>query len=427
MKSVEMVVAVEALAASGDGVVRVNGRSAHVPGVLPGERVRLAVARDVVSLVEVIERSPTRVEPPCPVFSRCGGCAWQHASPEAQRDARLALLRRALPRELREVDIAWHGSPSPWGWRTRARLAWETHQGAVRLGHRARGSHEVVPSLACAVLDPVLDGALAALTAGLGAIARRGEVSLAVGAEGLPVVCVYPEGTMGAEGYRAAETLRTKGFAGLALHVAGVEAPAVWGDARPVVTGADGAPLRIGIDGFAQAHATLNRALAEHVVARADAKGRRVLELYAGAGNFTVGLARASSAVTAVESDGGAVEAMRENLARRGIENVTVRRESAEACADAKGDVVVLDPPRTGAREVCEALAKRSNVRTVVYVSCDPPTLGRDLAALAGRYAVRDVAAFEMFPQTAHVETVVTLERATSAAGRVVRSADSAP
>jgi 23S rRNA (uracil1939-C5)-methyltransferase len=425
MRAHDVEVVIEALAASGDGVARVEGRAVHVAGALPGERVRLRVERDGATLREMLAASPERVDPRCAVFDRCGGCAWQHASEAVQREARITLLRRALPKDLREVPVAWHPSPSPWGWRTRARVAWETHRKVAAVGFRARRAHDVVAIAACPVLDPRLEPALALLTAHLASVARRGEVSIAIGAGGAPVASVHPDGDLGPDAYTACEALVSKGFEGVALWPPGASAAAVSGDARPVIAGPDGAPLVLSVDGFAQANAALNTALAEAVARHAAPEGRRVLELYAGAGNFTVLLARRAASVTAVEGDAGAAAAMRANLAARAITNVTVRHEPAEACADAKADVVVLDPPRTGARTVAEALAKRSNVRAVVYVSCDPATLGRDLAVLSARYSVRAIEAFEMFPQTAHVETLVSLERAGSAGsrgGRVVGS-----
>jgi 23S rRNA (uracil1939-C5)-methyltransferase len=427
MKNREHEVTVDALAPSGDGVVHVEGRDLHLADALPGERVRVAVERGSAVLRALVEPSPERVTPRCEVFDRCGGCAWQHASDSLQRTARLALLRRALPADLREVPVTWHASPSSWGWRTRARLAWESRGSVVSLGFRARRARDVVATLACPVLDARLEAALRPLHARLGAVSRRGEVSLALGDRGAPVASVYPDGTLAPGAYAACAELVAEGFAGVALWVPGASVPAVTGDPRPRVEGPDGAPLVLGVDGFAQANASLNASLAETVVRLAPTAGRRVLELHAGAGNFTVMLARQALSVTAVESDRDAASAMRENLAARALTNVSVRAEPAERCVDAKADVVVLDPPRTGAREVVEALAKRTDLRAIVYVSCDPATLGRDLTTLRTRFEVTAIEAFEMFPQTAHVETVVLLTRGGASGSKGARVVGSRP
>ena len=146
----------------------------------------------------------------------------------------------------------------------------------------------------------------------------------------------------------------------------------------------------------------------------AEAADRSLVELYAGAGNLTVRLARSARTVTAVESDRDAVEALRANLAARGLANVKVHEEAVEARVKPwKADVVVLDPPRSGAKEAC-ALLTSSPVRRVVYVSCDPESLGRDLLTLSAKYSLARLTAFEMFPQTALVEVVATLARAGS-------------
>src|SRR5580704_4407617 len=163
------------------------------------------------------------------------------------------------------------------------------------------------------------------------------------------------------------------------------------------MTGADGGPLRLPPGGFAQAGEAVNAALTVHVARvvqpwRAD----KAVELYAGAGNLSVLLAREVGDLACVESSRDACEAARENLAARGAKNARVVEADAAGYAWAKAvRLVVLDPPRTGARAVAERLAT-SRVPRVVYVSCDPQTLGRDLGLLAPAYVARSVATFEM-------------------------------
>jgi 23S rRNA (uracil1939-C5)-methyltransferase len=134
------------------------------------------------------------------------------------------------------------------------------------------------------------------------------------------------------------------------------------------------------------------------------------VELYAGAGNLTIALARVLGDLVAVESSRAACDAARKNLAVRGLAARVVEADAASHAWSPATRVLVLDPPRTGARDVAARLAA-SRVRRVVYVSCDPQTLGRDLALLAPAYALASVDVFEMFPQTSHVETVVALDR----------------
>jgi 23S rRNA (uracil1939-C5)-methyltransferase len=264
----------------------------------------------------------------------------------------------------------------------------------------------------CPVLAPPLEAALPVLAAMLGRVHGSGEISLSLGAGASPVASIHvSRGSLDPRVFTLGDDLVARGFAGVVLWVPGATAPVRSGDPSPVATGGDGEPLVLAPDGFAQAHDALNPTLARAVLDRACAVGRRVLELYAGAGNFTVALARVAHSVVAVECDRDAVQCLRANLRTRSLTNVTVREEPAERCVDVRADVVLLDPPRTGAREVCRVLGEKALARTVVYVSCDPATLGRDLAALLPRYELRSLAAFEMFPHTGHVESVAALTR----------------
>ncbi|HEX6239295.1 MAG TPA: RsmD family RNA methyltransferase, partial [Polyangiales bacterium] len=163
--------------------------------------------------------------------------------------------------------------------------------------------------------------------------------------------------------------------------------------------------------GFSQAHAAINRQLVERVRERAAASGLKLLELFAGHGNFSVALAREAAAYTAVEQDPAAVAALRRNLAARGLGAKVVEADALAHAIPAGLDLLLLDPPRSGAPGVLARAAERK-VKRVVYVSCDPQTLGRDLSELTARgYAPTWAEAFEMFPQTADLESLVVLER----------------
>jgi 23S rRNA (uracil1939-C5)-methyltransferase len=198
---------------------------------------------------------------------------------------------------------------------------------------------------------------------------------------------------------------------GARLFAGEVRVPATIGDPTPVIAGADGAPLRLAPGGFAQANEAANLLLASRVRAFADeAPAGPCLELYAGAGNLTVLLAQRRD-VVAVESDRDACAAARANLAARGLsDKAKVIEGSAADAPIAKGTrLVVLDPPRAGAKD---AVVRLAGVPAVIYVSCDPPTLGRDLRLLAERgFDLVAIETFEMFPQTSHVETVAFLRK----------------
>lgn len=408
--------------ASGDAVVETSQGLFFVRGALVGETVRVSpdakggrIRR--ARLVEVVAPSADRVIPACPYAVRCGGCALMHGTLAAQRALKQRFLRDALAKagaDVERLPIRLTEASEVLGYRRRARLAFRATRGGGLLGFRRERSHELVDIDACAVLVAPLARALSLVRARvLPALTGEGELSLALGRDGGAVIVLrsadpQPPAAYAACGALVAEPL---GVAGVALFAAGVSKPALFGDAREWSEGLDGAPLEGTVAGFSQAHAEINRALVGRVAELARTSGARVLELYAGSGNFTVALAPGAARYTAVEQSPEAVAALRQNLAARGLAAKLVAGDAAQQLTGGLLDVVVLDPPRSGAPGVLAALATRKP-RRVVYVSCDPATLGRDCKELLARgYALAWAEAFEMFPQTADLESVVLLER----------------
>ncbi|MBX3190032.1 MAG: class I SAM-dependent RNA methyltransferase [Labilithrix sp.] len=422
------------LAPGGDGVaiVEIGGerRAVFVPGVALGERVEVEAdlskrpARGRV--LRLLEASPDRVTPPCAFLDRCGACDWMHLSGEARVRAHAAMILRALPKGLAarapEVRVSIAAPERALAYRARARVHVDA-RGAIVVGMFGRRSREPVPVDVCVVLDPAIEAARASLPALLAGSKGRGEALLSLGHpdetprravldlrwsdDGLP-----PEVFARLERAPATSTI-----AGARVFSGDVRVPATIGDPTPWVRGADDLPLRLGPGGFSQAHEEENARLARRVAELArelSPPGANVLELYAGAGNLTVMLAR-DRRVVAVESDRDACAAARANLAARDLRARIVEGDAAAYAAghlDKTLKLVVLDPPRTGARDFAQTLAASAARPAVVYVSCDPPTLGRDLAILAeAGYAIASIDAVEMFPQTSHVETVVALVR----------------
>lgn len=403
---------VEKIVAGGAGLVRdARDRVALVPRVAPGDRVAFEAGKPLGRLLKVLEPGPGRVAPACPHADRCGGCDLLHLSPDAQREARLGVIREALA-GLALPEIVYREAAPP-GSRTRVRWHARRIGPAVQVGHHALGTRTIVAIERCPALDPRLEAALPLARDLLEGAEGEGEVAAALGAQGKPVLYVSFHGTLPARAFAAAERLHKDGaLAGVALHLDGARTPAKVGDPRPVTTRDDG-PLVAPVGGFSQASDAGDSVLVERVVALAGADGREVVELFAGSGNLTVALARVARHVTAVEAVGAACAAARENVEARGLTGrVKVVEADAEAFAvPPRVEVVVLDPPRTGARGAVAELARRRPGR-VVYVSCDPPTLGRDLRVLAGAgYRVEAVEALDLFPGTSHVETVVACVR----------------
>ncbi|MBL9102114.1 MAG: class I SAM-dependent RNA methyltransferase [Myxococcales bacterium] len=417
-------VAIHGVAHGGEGVGKAEAepRTWLVEAALPGEvvlaeRVEARARMIRGRVLRVIEASAARQDAPCAIAGACGGCGWQHVRPAAQaelkRDIVAGLLRRfAVP------AIAVVASPEALGYRRRARMRFERTDAGLIMGFVGRDGRSVIDAPDCPVLDGPLRHAfarvrgLAALLPAHGEVhaisdGARAVVGVASRAEAHGHVVPLPPLRGGAEAISRALDEVLVGVVGPGIAV-GTTALGV--DAA----GPEDMSVRTGPFAFAQAQAAQNAAMVEHVARQAGAGHRRGLELFAGSGNFTRRLAPLCKVLTAVELDAGGaanLQTLAARLAVRGC-RIEVRREAAAATLARGGsyDLVVLDPPRGGlgskaARDLARVAAGR-----VVYVSCDPATLARDLADLvtAGRSVV-DVTVFDMMPMTPEVEVVVTL------------------
>ena len=406
----------------GDGVAieEIDGerRAIFVPGVLKGERVKVEAdlsrrpARG--RLLAVLTPSTERVAAACAFADECGGCDWMHMSLGEQARAHAAIVASILPPAFRESTIVTHAAPKSDAYRTRARVHVDARKGRVLVGMYERGSHDPVPVATCFVLDPIVDRVRASLASWLEGAKGRGEAQIALAHPTDPRKAVFDlrwNGDLPPTVFGKIERAVNDGeLAGARIFSGDVKVPAKIGDPTPWIVGADGAPLKLAPGGFSQATEEGNAALAKRATELADevAPNAPAIELFAGAGNLTVLLAR-THAVTAVEIVRDACEAARANLGTRSLSAKVVEADAATHAIPKDAKLVVLDPPRTGAKEVARALAARP-LPAIVYVSCDPPTLGRDLTMLAGAgYRLHAVETFEMFPHTSHVETVVAL------------------
>lgn len=434
-----MEVTVHGLAGGGDGVARLPGEVAgpgggvvFVPDTAPGDRARVRIAAaggrrrwQRGELVEVLSPGPGRREPPCPLSLLCGGCQWHHLTEEAQREAKREILARAFRQARLDVAApAVRPAPAPLGYRRRARLRWERGAGPeASLGFLARRSHRLVPAARCPVLVPALDGLLAVLPGALGTAlpeAAAGELHLLASPSGACSAAIAGTGVRPETATRLGEAASGALAGVVALGTEGA-ALGAWGAPRLDLALPGEPPFLAEPHGFAQANAEVNRALREVVLSFAEAalgpgprpRPARILELYAGSGNLTRDLA-ALGPVLAVEASPGAVALGRQSLVGH---PVTWRAEDAPAALAALAaegpapDLVVLDPPRIGAREALAPLVSLGPPG-ILYVSCEPMTLARDAAFLvAAGYAPFGLAVLDTMPQTAHFETVLEFRR----------------
>lgn len=401
----------------GDAVVETSNGIVLVPGALPGERVELmptgkkrGAARG--RLVHVLRPTAERREPACADAARCGGCPLMIASPALQREIKQRFLAdacRGLP-GVEDTELEWVDSPVSLAYRRRARLAW--HRDTI--GYRQLHSNRVIPIGECIVLVQPLREAWVALRACLASSLRGGgEIQLQLTGAERVVVDLRADDDQRPELFEACERLcDLPVVAGVTLRTKGDGHAASWGETRVAIQAGDSGLLEGPAGTFSQANDRVNEKLIEAVVRLAEPQGLRVLELHCGIGNFTVGLAAQASALVAVEQEPLAAQACQRNLKRLGRKaRVTV----GDANQPPKGryDVVVLDPPRQGAKALFEGSAVLPGPKRLVYVSCDTATLARDLQlATAKGYRIDRLIGFDMFPQTAHLESLVRLVRA---------------
>ena len=404
----EVTVEIDGLAMGGDAIGRQrdpvgaesasDGRATFVPLAAPGERVRVRIEREkgraAWGELTAIERPSTdRVPPPCPLFGGCGGCQWQHVSIDAQRAAKKAMVERALGIAIPPVRVA---GPD-FGYRDRAKL---TVGKAGALGFHARRSHEVVDlgePPRCPLFGPELARALPALRALARGMAPGIELEVQAGAEGVHLNVVRGDALSAAHARREIDRLNEAGVVGLSL-----AGKPTLGRAEVDVAEPGSPPLAIAAGGFAQVGRAANAALVAAVMEAVGPDPGVVLEMYAGSGTFTRHLvARGGGRVFACDGDPAAVE--------RGRRNVPAAAWSARPPPDSP-DTVVLDPPREGADRFHLTAAIRAR-RRIVYVSCDPQTLGRDARHLkADGFRLVEAVALDLMPQTFHVEVVATFE-----------------
>ncbi|MGD9764243.1 MAG: 23S rRNA (uracil(1939)-C(5))-methyltransferase RlmD [Candidatus Binatia bacterium] len=414
-------------------VTRDAGKVLFVRGAAPQERVEVAVREEhdrfaFADVVSVLQPSPARRVPPCEYLPHCGGCPWQHLDPGAQRAAKRQIVAEQL-RRLGGLEVAVEpvlAAPREFGYRRRVKL--RVANGAI--GYHAAASHAIVPVGHCLLAEPPVDAAMAALPdllAGARSAIRRLEI-VNGGSGGGVVVVGEVEGPFEAAD-EAHATAWLEGFAAVSgLVLRGRKWERTWGDPLVALSTSDASPLKVHAAGFTQVNSAANQLLVDTVLRLADPHpGQRILDLYAGAGNLSLPLRRAGAEVTAVERDARATRDARRNAeAEPGppLQAIAQRAERAVAQLAAAGerfDVVILDPPRSGAQACIEAL-RALGVPRLIYVSCDPATLARDLRALVPPYAVDVVQPIDMFPQTYHVEIVLRAALACEPADPIVSS-----
>jgi 23S rRNA (uracil1939-C5)-methyltransferase len=425
--------AVSGLTSAGEGVVHL-GKTAFVAGALPGERVRFRRTRrhrqhDDAQLLAVLEPAISRVTPRCEHFGVCGGCLLQHLDTSAQLSAKEAELRDNLARVARIAPERWLpplAGPA-WGYRRRARLGvkFVRKKGCVVVGFRERAAPYVAQLKQCEVLAPpagALITPLAGLIDGLSIREQLPQIEVSV-ADNATALVLRVLATPSASDLEQLEAFAARHALRLYLQPGGLDTVAPLGAAgEPLYYRLPDFDLTLEFlpTDFIQVNGAVNAALATRAVELLDPQpGSRVLDLFCGIGNFTLPLARRAGAVVGVEGDAALIARARANAVRNALHNVEFHVANLAVAvgelAWARGPYthVLLDPPRTGAREMLPALAALAPQR-VLYISCHPGSLARDLGALVHEHGMTLEAAgvVDMFPHTAHVESIALLRSA---------------
>lgn len=441
----EEIATVAALTHEGEGIVRgappersegkgEGVKTAFVGGALPGERIRFRRTRrhrqhDEAELLEVLEASPARVTPRCAHFGVCGGCAMQHLSADAQIEAKQGELRDNLERVGRVTPAQWlEPLRGPeWGYRRRARLGakFVTKKDRMVVGFRERLAPYVAELTRCEVLaDPVggLITPLAALLEELSIRQRVPQIEVAVADNAVALVLRVLESPSAEDVRRMREFAAARGVR-FYLQTGGLDSVRPLDEGDPLHYGlkAFGLKLEFAPTDFIQINARINEALVARAVELLELTPEAaVLDLFCGLGNFTLPLSRSCARVTGVEGEQGLVERARHNARINGIANAAFHVADLSRPPDpmlpwARETYthVLLDPPRAGASEVLGCIA-RLEPRRVLYISCHPGSLARDLGILVHEHGMKLLAAgvLDMFPHTTHVESLALLEPA---------------
>jgi len=413
----------------GSGLARAEGKAVFVPFTLPDETVEARVVGesrgyDIADLDAVLEPNPARTQPPCPYFGKCGGCHYQHAEYTAQVEMKAAILRETLERgRVAAIPEIIPITGEPLGYRNRVRL--HVQKNPFALCYKLRNSHVNLPVDTCPIAAPALQQAITALNReghGLGFAEWVREIELFInGDDSAMLVALWTDVNAG-RATRALEECWTR----LCKRLPALKGGAVFASEKG--RRADRIVAQVGTNSLqygcgarqyqvsAGAFFQVNRFLIERLVnlVTDGESGTTAWDLYAGVALFSLPLTSSFANVVAVESAGSSVRDLHRNL--RGTGHRVVQADTADFLrraverGESAPDLVVVDPPRAGLGQQATAALGKLRPRKITYVSCDPATLSRDLAALLeSGYRLRKMHLVDLFPQTFHLESVTHL------------------
>ena len=425
---------IDSMSHEGRGVAKVGGKTVFIDGALPGEEVLFRFLKKHASFdegmaVEILVPSAKRIAPGCPHFQICGGCRLQHLSAEEQ----IRFKEGVLLEQLKHIGGVSPETVIPalrgpeWGYRRKARLGvkYVEAKGRVVIGFREKQGRFLADLDSCPVLHPAVGDRLLelqALITGLSIRKHIPQIEVAVGEQATVLVFRHMQPFLETD-LQLLGAFQTRTGMMICLQPGGPET------VTPLAPGQDlfqeyslpghEVSFRFHPLDFTQVNFSINEAMVDRVIGMLQPEGdEQVLDLFCGLGNFSLPLARCAGRVTGVEGDRALVQRATENAGRNGLSNVDfqvcdlLQEDLAAGFLGTAWDKVLLDPPRLGAREVLARLTLQHTKR-LVYVSCNPATLARDAGILVREKGFRLVQAgvMDMFPHTAHVESIACFER----------------
>ena len=428
---------ITSLVHGGRGLGHYDGKAIFVPLTMPGDRVSCRVVKSKrryaeADLIDVVEPSQLRREPPCPFFGSCGGCQWQHLPYAEQARWKERTFSDLMTRsKVLAADRIQSIAPAPDEWNYRNRVQFKCHHTAEGLviGFYQHGSHFVVDVDDCRLVAPPIQRTLALLRNELSSLPCSdclSQVDMACGDDG-KVRIIFHSHPKGRRQLRSwLQEFAGHSHVSACIQSGGKETLEVVCGESDLTVAVDRPEifLRYGPGGFVQVNSAQNRNMVATMLELLALDGtENVLDLFCGMGNFSLPVARRAGQVAGVEGYAPSIAYARKNAAFNHISNVEFHAADASSImaryqTTGDLDLVILDPPRAGNYQVSGDLLKACPER-ILYVSCDPATLARDLVPLVqGGYEVISSQPFDLFPQTWHIESMTLLRRDKANKGR---------
>ncbi len=422
------------MVSKGKGLARLEDKAAFIPYVLPEEEVEIKIRQIkkdylLADKISILSPSPFRVAPPCPLFEKCGGCQWQMIDYSHQLQFKTELLKETLRRIGKlEPEVAPPVPVSdPFHYRQRVKFQTTFENGKVVIGFYRLESNQIVPIESCFIISPLLNSLLKEVSLFLNKtpelFSSLKEIYFSLSSNGQDILIELNGKELPDQGSVIQDLFN------LPFEIKGIILSGEKGEIKVlgkkylsnIIKDAahpeEGIKIRNSAGGFSQVNWEMNLKLIETLLSWAQLSGKEnILELYCGNGNLTLPLAKESRQITAVEENPVALEDLRFNLQANQITNCSVRKGSAQMVlsrwdrAKFPIDLLALDPPREGIDHSSLQSILKIRPPRILYISCDPATLARDLKALSTHYTIQRIAPFDMFPQTAHIETLTELK-----------------